>query len=180
MVPYTTMKQRTQKENIKLKGGLRAIKTSAKNDIVVVLDNIKSMYNVGAIFRTCEGAKVKKMMLCGITATPPRDKIYKTSMGTVDLVEWEYFDDTAKAVAKLKDEGYKIVALEQTDDSVHYKKADYSAPLAIILGHEKNGVSHKVLDMADLAVEIPMHGQANSLNVATSAGVIIFEAIEQG
>jgi tRNA G18 (ribose-2'-O)-methylase SpoU len=171
------MKQRTQKENIKLKGGLRKVKTSAKNDIVVVLDNIKSMYNVGAIFRTCECAKVKKIILCGITATPPRDKIYKTSMGTVDLVEWEYFHDTTQAIKKLKDDGYCIMALEQTDNSVHYKTVGYPKPLAIILGHEKNGISRKVLNMVDLAVEIPMYGQANSLNVATSAGIIIFEAI---
>lgn len=172
------MKQRTQKENLKLKGGLRTIKKSPKKEIVVVLDNIKSMYNVGAIFRTCEGARVKKMILCGITATPPRDKIYKTSMGTVDLVDWEYFCDTAQAVEKLKNDGYYVIALEQTDNSVHYKKIDYPKPLAIILGHEKNGVSRKVLKLADSAVEIPMYGQANSLNVATSAGIIIFEAVE--
>lgn len=172
------MKQRTQKENLRLKGGLRTIKKTPKNEIVVVLDNIKSMYNVGAIFRTCEGAKVKKIILCGITATPPRDKIYKTSMGTVDLVEWEYFQDTAQAVKKLKNDGYHIMALEQTDDSSHYKTAEYPKPLAIILGHEKNGVSRKVLELVDSAVEIPMYGQANSLNVATSAGIIIFEAIK--
>jgi len=173
------MKKRTQRENLRLKGGLRKIKKSPKNEIILVLDNIKSMYNVGAIFRTCEAIKAKKIILCGITATPPRDKIYKTSMGTVDMVEWEYFKDSAEAINALKKDNYQIVSLEQTDQSINFKKAKYRFPVAVVVGHEKNGVSKKVLDLSDISVEIPMLGQANSLNVATATGIILYEVLNQ-
>jgi len=173
------MKKRTQKENLKRKGGLRALNKEPKNGIVVILDNIKSMFNVGAIFRTCEGARVEKIILCGITATPPRDKIYKTSMGTVDMVQWQYYKKTENAIADLKKSKYTIVALEQTDSSKHYQKAQYNFPIAVVLGHEKNGVSKAVLNQCDFSVEIPMYGRANSLNVATSAGIIIYEILSR-
>ena len=171
------MKQRTIKENIKLKGGPEKIKGGPRNEIYFVLDNIKSMLNVGAIFRTADALRVKKIYLCGITATPPRRKIFKTSMGAVEWVDWEYCETTLEAVAKLKKEDVQIVALEQTNKSINYKKASYKKPLAIVLGHEKNGVSDEVLKISDIAVEIPMYGKANSLNVATSAGIIGYEVL---
>ena len=167
------MKQRTQAENNRLKGGLRQINSSPKNDIFVVLDNIKSMYNVGAIFRTSEAIKAKKIYLCGITATPPRREIFKVSMGAVEYMDWEYCENTSDLLKKLKKEGVQIVALEQTDKSVDYKKAKYNKPIAIVLGHEGKGISKEALKDCDLSVEIPMLGRANSLNVATSAGIIL-------
>ena len=173
------MHKRTIKENIKLKGGIRKIKSAPRNEIYLVLDNIRSMYNVGAMFRTADGTRVKKIFLCGITATPPRDKIFKTSLGAVDHVEWEYYKWAKTAVENLKKQGVQIVALEQTDDSVHFKKANYRVPVAIVVGHEKKGISRSVLKLADLVVEIPMHGVANSLNVATSCGIIIYEVLEK-
>jgi len=172
------MKKRTVAQNIKLKGGLEKIKGAQRNELYFVLDNLKSMYNVGAIFRTADALRVKEIFLCGITATPPRNKIYKVSMGAVDWVDWEYMKNTTEAIEKLKDEGAQIVALEQTDKSIDFRKAHYQKPVAIIFGHEKKGVSSKVLKMADLVVEIPMQGMANSLNVATSAGIIGYEVLK--
>jgi len=171
------MKQRTIKENIKLKGGVRKIKSDEKNDIFIILDNIRSMYNVGAIFRSAEGARVKRIYLCGITPTPPREKIFKTSLGAVDFVNWEYRAKSTEAIKELKELGVKIIALEQTDSSINYKKADYKKPLAIVVGHELKGVSSEALEMCDLSVEIPMYGRANSLNVSTSATVVLYEAL---
>jgi tRNA G18 (ribose-2'-O)-methylase SpoU len=171
------MKKRTVKENIKLKGGLRKINKSPRNEIYLVLDNIRSMYNIGAMFRTADAVRVKKIFLCGICATPPRNKIYKTSLGAVEWVDWEYVSSAKLIVQNLKQEGVQIVCLEQTDDSVDYAKAKYKLPIAIVLGHELRGISNDALSLADLRVEIPMHGRANSLNVATAAGVILFDVI---
>jgi tRNA G18 (ribose-2'-O)-methylase SpoU len=172
------MKQRTIKENIKAKGGLRNIKCAPRNEIYVILDNIKAMENVGAIFRTCDAVRVKKIYLCGITATPPRNKIFKTSMGAVEHVDWEYCESAKVIAQKLKDGGIQIVALEQTNNSVDFTKAKFKRPIAVILGHEKNGVSKDALKLCDVAVEIPMYGHANSLNVATSAGIILYEVLK--
>lgn len=171
------MKKRTVKENIKLKGGLRKINKSPRNEIYLVLDNIRSMYNIGAMFRTADAVRVKKIFLCGICATPPRNKIYKTSLGTVEWVDWEYHKKAASAIKKLKEKGIQVVCLEQTDDSIDFTKAKYKLPVAIVLGHELRGISNDALSLADLRVEIPMHGRANSLNVATAAGVILFDVI---
>ena len=174
-VKFNGVKKRTIKDNLKLKGGVRAIKRVPKEEVYLVLDNIRSMYNVGAIFRSAEAAGVKKIFLCGITATPPREKIFKTSMGSVEWVNWEY-QKTAKAAAqKLKKIGCQVIALEQTDQSIHFKKANYQRPLAIIVGHELKGISRACLNQCDLAVEIPIRGRANSLNVAVAAGIVLFE-----
>lgn len=172
------MKKRTAQQNIKAKGGIRNIKKAQRNEICVVLDNIKSMFNVGAIFRTCDAIRVKKIYLCGITATPPRDKVARISMGTVDWVDWEYFVKTEDAIMSLRNEGYNIVALEQTDQSKTYNTIKYKKPIAIVLGHEKNGVSKKALELCNESVEIPMLGKANSLNVATSAGIILYQILD--
>lgn len=173
------MKKRTELQNIEFKGGKEKIENAPRNEIYLVLDNIKSMFNVGAIFRTADAIRAKKIFLCGITATPPRRKIFKVSMGAVDYMDWEYFDKTEDAIKKLKDQGVQIVALEQTNNSINYKKAVYTKPVAIVLGHEKNGVSDEALKLSDIVVEIPMFGKANSLNVATSAGIIGYEVLEK-
>lgn len=173
------MAMRSVKKNIKLKGGLRLLKNSPRHEIYLVMDNIRSMYNVGAMFRTCDGVRVKKIFLCGMTATPPREKIYKTSLGAVENVPWQYFKTAKEALVQLKKDGVQIVCLEQTNTSINFKKAKYKAPVAVVVGHELNGISKDALKLADLEVEIPMHGLANSLNVATSAGIILYEVLEQ-
>ncbi len=171
------MKKRSIKENLRLKGGLRKIKSAPRNEIYIILDNIKSMENVGAIFRTADAIRAKKIFLCGITATPPRRKIFKVSMGAVEWVDWEYVSKANVKVKMLKEQGVQIVALEQTDKSVDFQNAKYTKPIAIVLGHEKNGVSKEVLELCDQTVEIPMCGRANSLNVATSAGIILYAVL---
>ncbi|MDH4358745.1 MAG: RNA methyltransferase [Candidatus Berkelbacteria bacterium] len=173
------MKKRTAKQNIKLKGGIRRLKSAPRNEIYLVLDNIRSMYNVGAMFRTADGVRAKKIYLCGITAQPPREKIFKTSLGAVEWVDWEYRKKAIQAVRELKEKGVRIVCLEQTDNSIHFKKAKYEAPVAVVVGHELRGITNDVLKLADLTVELPMHGRANSLNVATATGIILYEVLEK-
>ncbi len=173
------MKIRSVKENTKRKGGARHLKSAPRHDIYLILDNIRSMYNVGAIFRTCDAVRVKKIYLCGMTATPPREKIFKTSLGAVDWVPWVYKKSSIEAIKELKSLKVQIVALEQTDKSVEYRNAKYKKPVAVVIGHELRGVSKEILKQADLHVEIPMHGRANSLNVATATGIIIFEVLSR-
>jgi len=170
------MKKKTTKELVAEKN-LNDIKNGPRNRVVLILDNIRSMYNVGAIFRTADAARVEKIFLCGITATPPRKEIEKTALKTIDYLPWEYRDDSKKLVLELKDKGVQIVALEQTNKSVNYKEFDFRKPLAIILGHEVEGISNDLLNLCDAAIEIPMHGIANSLNVSTACGIILFHII---
>lgn len=146
---------------------------------VLVLDNIRSLYNVGAIFRTCDGAGVKKLYLTGITGYPTQSKraqrqIEKTALSTVPFVDWEYNAQITITLKLLKTNGYQIVALEQTSKSVNYQSAKYKFPIALVVGHETLGVSREALKLADCVVHIPMSGHAKSLNVATAAGVILY------
>lgn len=143
-------------------------------EVYLILDNIRSAHNVGAIFRTCDGAGVSRVYLCGITPTPPNKEIEKTALGTVDSVPWEYYESSKELIIELKSRGVQIVALEITDQSVDYRQFDYMSPTAIVLGNEVEGIEEEVLALADSAIEIPMHGMANSLNVATSAAIIVF------
>ena len=170
------MRKKTTAELVASKN-LNDLKNGPRNKVILILDNIRSMYNVGAIFRTADAAKVEKLYLCGITATPPRKEIEKTALKTIEYVPWEKCDDTIKLIQNLKNQGVQIVALEQTDNSINYKDFNFKKPVAIILGHEVDGVSDNLLQFCDGAVEIPMHGIANSLNVATAAGIILFHLI---
>ncbi len=145
--------------------------------IYFVLDNIRSMHNVGAIFRTCDAAGVNKLFLCGITATPPRMQIAKTALGATETVAWRYYKSTKRLINILKSRGVQIVALEQSSKSINYKKFNYKKPLAIIVGNEISGISKHILDMCDGVVDLPMHGRAKSLNVATASGIILYHLI---
>lgn len=146
-------------------------------EIYLVLDNLRSVYNIGAIFRTADAAGVKKIYLCGISAHPPRPDLEKTACKTHDFVNWEYILRTTDTIKKLKKQGIRIIALEQTDKSIDYKKLKYIGPIAIVVGNEVDGVDQKVLDLCDSAVDIPMQGFANSLNVTTALGIILFNII---
>lgn len=152
---------------------------NSKIPLVVILDNVRSLYNVGAIFRTCNGAGVEKLYLTGITGYPTQSKraqrqIEKTALSTIPHVEWEYHSDTPKLLKMLKLKKYQVVALEQTKDSLEYTKTKYKFPLALVVGHETLGVSKDVLKLAELVVHIPMHGHAKSLNVATATGIMVY------
>ncbi len=145
----------------------------------IVLDNLRSAFNVGSIFRTAEGAGVEWIHLCGITPYPPHPKLEKTARGATSLVPWSHHVDTMEAIRSLRDRNYVLAALELTDQSVDYSGLTYPRPVAFILGHEVAGVTRPVLEAADWVIEIPLRGYKNSLNVATTAGILLFEVLRQ-
>lgn len=148
-----------------------------KKEIYLVLDNLRSVYNIGAIFRTADAAKIKKLYLCGICAHPPRQDLEKTALKTIPYVNWQYLKSSLRLIKKLKNNGLKIVALEQTDQSVDYRTIQYEGPMVLVVGNETDGISQKVIDLCDLSVEIPQHGFANSLNVTTATGIVLFHLL---
>jgi len=148
-----------------------------KNPLYIILDNLRSAFNVGSIFRLCDAMRVSGLYLCGYTASPPHIKLDKTSLGTVDYVPWKKFPTTAEAVNHLKERGIPVWAAETTSESVPYDTAVYPSPLGIVFGNEALGVSHDVLGLCDGLVEIPLHGFKNSINVAASCAVIGFAAL---
>lgn len=140
-----------------------------------ILDNIRSVWNVGSIFRTADSVALGGLYLCGMTATPPRPDIEKTALGATRSVPWDYWSDSVAAARHLKDQGLPLIALEQTERSVSWDSFDFPFPHCFIVGHEVNGVNEELLDLVDHVVEIPMAGVKHSLNVAVSFGVLAFE-----
>ena len=144
-----------------------------------MLDDIRSVYNIGAIFRTSDAIRAEKLFLCGITAHPPRKDLEKTALGATEVVPWEYRPSTRAMILKLKENRVKICALELTRRSVDFKEAKYEFPMALVLGNEVDGVGPEILDLADMVVQIPMLGRAKSLNVATAYGIVGYEILHQ-
>ncbi|MDR2907658.1 MAG: RNA methyltransferase [Bacteroidales bacterium] len=155
-------------------------KSTQKIPLVVVLDNIRSQHNVGAVFRTSDAFLVETIYLCGITATPPNREIHKAALGATESVDWRYFEKTVDAVAELKHRGFSVFALEQTQNSISLAKLpELPKPIALILGNEVDGVSEDVMVLVDGALEIPQFGTKHSLNVSVSAGVAIWEMFKR-
>lgn len=154
-------------------------KKAEKNPIVLVLDNIRSLNNIGSIFRTADAFLVEGIYLCGITAKPPHREIHKTALGATDSVEWKYFETTEEAIEDLRKKGYLIIALEQADQSIKLPdfKPDPAASYAIVLGNEVHGVEQKIVDLADFCIEIPQFGTKHSFNVTISNGIIIWDIL---
>jgi len=153
-------------------------RSKQKLPLVVVLDNIRSQHNVGSVFRTSDAFRVAEVLLCGITATPPNKEIQKSALGATESVAWRYFERTIDAVAVLKQEGYKIVAVEQTHNSLDINANEWvysNEKIALILGNEVFGTSDEVLEVCDRTVEIPQFGTKHSLNVSVCAGIVIWE-----
>lgn len=152
-------------------------KEAEKLPLIVVLDNVRSQYNVGSVFRTSDAFRVECIYLCGISATPPHQEIHKTALGAEDTVNWEYFKDTKEAIIKLKAEGYYIYSIEQVEGSVMLEnlQLDASKKYAVVLGNEVKGVQQEVVDISDGCIEIPQYGTKHSLNVSTTAGIIIWD-----
>jgi len=147
-----------------------------KLPVYVILNSIRSSYNVGAIFRTSDGAMIKKLFLCGYTPTPEKKEVLKTALGSQNSVDWEYVKDAKEIVLKLKSEGVKICALELTENSFpYYEIKNDSFPLALIIGNEISGVQQELLDLCDFSIEIPQYGIKQSLNVAVAYGISIFD-----
>ena len=151
-------------------------RSKPKMALTVVLDNVRSLNNIGSIFRTSDAFVVERIMLCGITATPPSPEIHKTALGAEDSVNWEYYDNTASCLDKLKDEGYMICVLEQVHDSVFLQDfvPERGLRYALVAGHEVQGVSQEAVDRADICLEIPQEGTKHSLNVSVSTGLAIW------
>lgn len=148
-----------------------------KIPLVVVLDNIRSLNNIGSVFRTSDAFRVEQIVLCGITATPPSVEIHKTALGAEDSVDWSYCPDTLRAVADLQKRGYHVSALELVKGAVSLEefKVSPAGRYAIVVGHEVNGVDQKVVDICDSCIEIPQEGTKHSLNVAVSTALAIWQ-----
>ena len=173
------MKKINYLDKIAASPSLDEIKQRQRNPVCVVLDNIRSLYNVGSIFRTSDAAGIEKLFLTGITGKPPRAEITKAALGADKSVPWEYVTSAVEVVEELKAKGYQIVVLEHTDTPQIYCQVKYKFPVCLVVGHEITGVSQEVIDLADLAIEIPMFGIKQSLNVSVAYGIAIYEIIRQ-
>jgi len=152
---------------------------SDKVPLIVVLDNIRSQHNVGAVFRTADAFRLEAVYLCGICCCPPNAEIHKTALGAEETVPYRYFEHTLDAVAELKSQGYTIYAIEQTHNSINFDDIQVSSPTAIILGHEVFGVQQEVVDAADGCIEITQYGTKHSLNVSVTAGIVMYKLATQ-
>lgn len=152
-------------------------KEAEKLPLVVVLDNVRSLYNVGSVFRTSDAFRLEGICLCGITARPPHIEIHKTALGAEDSVNWRYFEDTMVCVDNLRKEGYTILSIEQCEGSTLLPnlQIDNTKRYAVIMGNEVKGVQQQVVDNSDGCIEIPQYGTKHSMNVSVTAGIIIWE-----
>jgi 23S rRNA (guanosine2251-2'-O)-methyltransferase len=151
-----------------------------KLPVVAVLDNVRSMLNVGSIFRTCDAFAVEKLILCGITGQPPHRDIQKTALGSTESVAWEYFQSVVEALKILKSEGYVLIGVEQTDESISLSnfQPEQGIKYAFLFGNEVEGLSDEALPLLDRAIEIPQSGTKHSLNVAVAAGIVVWQVAE--
>ncbi len=151
-------------------------KSKKKDPIVVLLDNVRSLHNVGSVFRNCDSMAVEKLYLGGITAKPPHREIQKTAIGATESVKWGHVENAESVVLKYKTLGYKIIAVEQTDNSTYLTKYKWNdEKTMIIFGNEVDGIQQKLIDMADLSIESPQWGTKHSLNISVSAGIILWD-----
>lgn len=157
--------------------GLEEFKEQEKLPLVVVLDNVRSMHNIGSVFRTADGFAIEKLYLCGITARPPHREIEKTALGATQSVEWVHFETTLDAVASLKADGYQIIGIEQAAGSIMLNtyKPSSSKKYALIFGNEVNGVADEVMAQLDECIEIPQFGTKHSFNIVISAGIVLWD-----
>lgn len=153
----------------------KAKAAAKKYPIYVILENIRSLYNVGAIFRTSDGASVEKIFLCGITGEPDK----KTALGAEESVEWEYEEEAVDVIKKLRKKGVQIVGVELCKGAKNYFEAEVSFPIALIFGHETEGVSQEVLNLCDKVVFVPMHGIKESLNVEAAFSTVVYEMVRK-
>ena len=152
-----------------------------KLEIVIVLDNIRSLNNIGSVFRTSDAFRLEAIYLCGITATPPHREIHKTALGATDSVLWEHYEDTLNAVKELKQRGYRIIAIEQAEGSTLLQdfKPKSDEKLAFIFGNEINGVGEEIMTEVNDCVEIPQFGTKHSINISVSVGIVIWDVINK-
>ena len=152
-------------------------KGQKKFPLIVVLDNIRSLSNIGSVFRTSDAFNVEKIYLCGITATPPHREIQKTAIGATNSVEWEHVDSTVEILKRLKADGYAVCSIEQTEETVLLNEVSQlpESKFALVMGNEVDGVDQQVVDLSDHVIEVPQFGTKHSLNVSVCAGVVLWE-----
>ena len=158
---------------------LDEFKRTEKNKIFVVLDNVRSLNNVGSVFRTCDAFLIEELLLCGITGKPPQKEIEKTALGATESVNWQHFNSTSEAIRFLKEKKVRIFAVEQTKNSLNLK--DFKATdeaIAVVFGNEIYGVEQEVIDLCDGVIEIPQAGTKHSFNIAVSAGIVLWEILK--
>ena len=156
---------------------IATFKQSEKLPLIIVLDNIRSLHNVGSVLRTADAFRLKTVYMCGITATPPSPEIHKTALGAEDSVTWRYYEDTLQAVTELKAEGYTVLAVEQVEGSLKLGEFSFTPGqrYALVMGNEVKGVQQAVVDACDQALEIPQYGTKHSMNVSVTAGIVMWE-----
>ncbi|MDP2088508.1 MAG: RNA methyltransferase [Flavobacteriaceae bacterium] len=156
-------------------------KQETKIPLIVILDDIRSLNNVGSVFRTSDAFLIEKIYLCGITATPPNKEIHKTALGSTESITWEYAEDVLTLIQKLKDLKIKVVAIEQTENSIMLQdfKVSKNEKIAIIFGNEVKGVQQQAVNLCDAAVEIPQFGTKHSLNISVSVGVVLWDLFKK-
>ncbi len=152
-------------------------KNQEKLPVIVVLDNVRSMHNIGSIFRTSDGFAVEQIYLCGITAQPPHREIEKTALGATQSINWTYFETPVQAIEQLRNDGYQIIAIEQAENSQMLNEfmPDVTKKYALIFGNEVNGVSDEVMEQIDACIEIPQFGTKHSFNIVVSAGIVLWD-----
>ena len=157
--------------------GIDDFKKQGKLPLVVILDHVRSMHNIGSIFRTSDGFAIEKIYLCGITAQPPHREIEKTALGATQSIEWAYSADVCDAIKELKNDGYTIIAIEQAENSTMLNNydPDNSKKYALIFGNEVNGVSDEAMKLIDTCIEIPQFGTKHSFNIVVSAGIVLWD-----
>lgn len=155
-------------------------KSQKKTPIIIILDNIRSLNNIGSFFRTSDAFNIESIYLCGITATPPHREIQKTALGATDSVEWHYNENTIEVIDVLQNKGYKVYAIEQAENTISLEEFKYdNEPIALVFGNEVKGVQQKVINACDGCIEIPQFGTKHSLNVSISYGVVVWHLIHQ-
>lgn len=152
-----------------------------KNPIVPVLDNVRSLLNVGSVFRTSDAFRVEELHLCGLTATPPHREMNKTALGATESVSWKHFDETVDSLKELKQKGFTLIAIEQTSGAISLEQFPFEkhGKVALIFGNEVKGVSNEALALCDFAIEIPQFGTKHSLNISVSAGIALWQAAQR-
>jgi 23S rRNA (guanosine2251-2'-O)-methyltransferase len=156
-------------------------KSTEKTPIVIVLDNIRSLNNIGSVFRTADAFLIEAIYLCGITAQPPHREIQKTALGATESVAWKYFESTNEALKELRESNYKIAAIEQAENSTFLNdfNVQKEGKLAVIFGNEVKGVDQEAINLSDVVIEIPQYGTKHSLNISVSTGIVIWELFKK-